>query len=98
MEHINKDITPKLIEKVTYDRMRKKKQNKKKNMNKYVLLLNLQKFSVVEQEKIDKFMLELDGTENKCECLFVCCLNCPISTFFFFFYLRSECLSLCSCS
>lgn len=53
-------------------------------MNKYVLLLNLQKFSVVEQEKIDKFMLELDGTENKCECLFVCCLNCPISTFFFF--------------
>ena len=28
-----------------------------------------QKFSVVEQEKIDKFMLELDGTENKCRCL-----------------------------
>lgn len=28
---------------------------------------SLQKFSVVEQEKIDKFMLELDGTENKCK-------------------------------
>lgn len=26
-----------------------------------------QKFSVVDQEKIDKFMLELDGTENKCK-------------------------------
>uniref|UniRef100_A0A8C9T9G8 Beta-enolase n=1 Tax=Scleropages formosus TaxID=113540 RepID=A0A8C9T9G8_SCLFO len=38
MEHVNKDIAPKLIEK---------------------------KFSVVEQEKIDQFMLELDGTENK---------------------------------
>ncbi|KAG7323534.1 hypothetical protein KOW79_013236 [Hemibagrus wyckioides] len=38
VDHVNKDIGPKLIE---------------------------QKFSVVEQEKIDKFMLELDGTENK---------------------------------
>ncbi|CAB1438476.1 unnamed protein product, partial [Pleuronectes platessa] len=38
VEHVNKNIAPKLIEK---------------------------KFSVVEQEKIDKFMLELDGTENK---------------------------------
>uniref|UniRef100_A0A3B4ZNP0 phosphopyruvate hydratase n=1 Tax=Stegastes partitus TaxID=144197 RepID=A0A3B4ZNP0_9TELE len=38
VEHVNKDIAPKLIEK---------------------------NFSVVEQEKIDKFMLELDGTENK---------------------------------
>uniref|UniRef100_A0A672FY41 Beta-enolase n=1 Tax=Salarias fasciatus TaxID=181472 RepID=A0A672FY41_SALFA len=38
VDHVNKDIAPKLIEK------------------------NL---SVVEQEKIDKFMLELDGTENK---------------------------------
>uniref|UniRef100_A0A8D3DZ08 Beta-enolase n=1 Tax=Scophthalmus maximus TaxID=52904 RepID=A0A8D3DZ08_SCOMX len=38
VDHVNKDIAPKLIEK---------------------------KFSVVEQEKIDKFMLELDGTENK---------------------------------
>uniref|UniRef100_A0A667ZEK0 Beta-enolase n=1 Tax=Myripristis murdjan TaxID=586833 RepID=A0A667ZEK0_9TELE len=38
VEHVNKDIAPKLIEK---------------------------KLSVVEQEKIDKFMLELDGTENK---------------------------------
>ncbi|KAB5515152.1 hypothetical protein PHYPO_G00250490 [Pangasianodon hypophthalmus] len=38
VDHVNKDIGPKLIEK---------------------------KFSVVEQEKIDKFMLELDGTENK---------------------------------
>lgn len=26
-----------------------------------------QKLSVVDQEKIDKFMIELDGTENKCE-------------------------------
>uniref|UniRef100_A0A668V497 Beta-enolase n=1 Tax=Oreochromis aureus TaxID=47969 RepID=A0A668V497_OREAU len=39
VDHVNKEIAPKLIEKV--------------------------KFSVVEQEKIDKFMLELDGTENK---------------------------------
>uniref|UniRef100_A0A8C6MFS5 Beta-enolase n=1 Tax=Nothobranchius furzeri TaxID=105023 RepID=A0A8C6MFS5_NOTFU len=38
VEHVNKEIAPKLIEK---------------------------KFSVVDQEKIDKFMLELDGTENK---------------------------------
>uniref|UniRef100_A0AAY4BQ58 phosphopyruvate hydratase n=1 Tax=Denticeps clupeoides TaxID=299321 RepID=A0AAY4BQ58_9TELE len=38
VDHVNKDIAPKLIEK---------------------------KLSVVEQEKIDKFMLELDGTENK---------------------------------
>uniref|UniRef100_A0A9J8CW23 Beta-enolase n=1 Tax=Cyprinus carpio carpio TaxID=630221 RepID=A0A9J8CW23_CYPCA len=38
VDHVNKEIAPKLIEK---------------------------KFSVVEQEKIDKFMLELDGTENK---------------------------------
>ncbi|XP_041926164.1 beta-enolase [Alosa sapidissima] len=38
VDHVNKDIAPKLIEK---------------------------KFSVVEQEKIDKFMIELDGTENK---------------------------------
>uniref|UniRef100_A0AAX7UC01 Beta-enolase n=1 Tax=Astatotilapia calliptera TaxID=8154 RepID=A0AAX7UC01_ASTCA len=38
VEHVNKEIAPKLIEK---------------------------KLSVVEQEKIDKFMLELDGTENK---------------------------------
>merc|ERR1712168_76206 len=38
VDHVNKDIAPKLIEK---------------------------NFSVVEQEKIDKFMLELDGTENK---------------------------------
>uniref|UniRef100_A0A8C2D7T5 phosphopyruvate hydratase n=1 Tax=Cyprinus carpio TaxID=7962 RepID=A0A8C2D7T5_CYPCA len=37
VDHVNKEIAPKLIE----------------------------KFSVVEQEKIDKFMLELDGTENK---------------------------------
>lgn len=26
-----------------------------------------QKLSVVDQEKVDKFMIELDGTENKCE-------------------------------
>uniref|UniRef100_A0A9J7ZVI8 Beta-enolase n=2 Tax=Cyprinus carpio TaxID=7962 RepID=A0A9J7ZVI8_CYPCA len=38
VDHVNKEIAPKLIEK---------------------------KFSVVDQEKIDKFMLELDGTENK---------------------------------
>uniref|UniRef100_A0A4W4FG46 Beta-enolase n=1 Tax=Electrophorus electricus TaxID=8005 RepID=A0A4W4FG46_ELEEL len=38
VDHVNKDIAPKLIEK---------------------------KVSVVEQEKIDKLMLELDGTENK---------------------------------
>uniref|UniRef100_A0A8C7IMK2 Beta-enolase n=1 Tax=Oncorhynchus kisutch TaxID=8019 RepID=A0A8C7IMK2_ONCKI len=38
VDHVNKDIAAKLIEK---------------------------KFSVVDQEKIDKFMLELDGTENK---------------------------------
>uniref|UniRef100_A0A673BBD8 Beta-enolase n=1 Tax=Sphaeramia orbicularis TaxID=375764 RepID=A0A673BBD8_9TELE len=38
VDHVNKDIAPKLIEK---------------------------NFSVIEQEKIDKFMLELDGTENK---------------------------------
>ncbi|KAF5885601.1 beta-enolase, partial [Clarias magur] len=38
VDHVNKEIGPRLIEK---------------------------KFSVVEQEKIDKFMLELDGTENK---------------------------------
>ncbi|XP_073731755.1 beta-enolase [Misgurnus anguillicaudatus] len=38
VDHVNKEIAPKLLEK---------------------------KFSVVEQEKIDKFMLELDGTENK---------------------------------
>uniref|UniRef100_A0A8B9HRD2 Beta-enolase n=1 Tax=Astyanax mexicanus TaxID=7994 RepID=A0A8B9HRD2_ASTMX len=38
VDHVNKDLAPKLIEK---------------------------KLSVVEQEKIDKFMLELDGTENK---------------------------------
>ncbi|XP_053542211.1 beta-enolase [Ictalurus punctatus] len=38
VDHVNKDIGPKLI---------------------------VKKFSVVEQEKIDKFMLELDGTENK---------------------------------
>uniref|UniRef100_A0A673GM92 Beta-enolase n=1 Tax=Sinocyclocheilus rhinocerous TaxID=307959 RepID=A0A673GM92_9TELE len=38
VDHVNKEIAPKLIEK---------------------------KLSVVEQEKIDKFMLELDGTENK---------------------------------
>lgn len=29
--------------------------------------LLFQKLSVVDQEKIDKFMIELDGTENKCE-------------------------------
>lgn len=28
-----------------------------------------QKISVVEQEKIDKLMIEMDGTENKCELL-----------------------------
>merc|ERR1712168_809725 len=38
VDHVNKDIAPKLIEK---------------------------NFSVVEQEKIDNWMLELDGTENK---------------------------------
>jgi enolase len=29
--------------------------------------LSLQKVNVVEQEKIDKLMIEMDGTENKCE-------------------------------
>lgn len=29
--------------------------------------LLFQKLSVVDQEKVDKFMIELDGTENKCE-------------------------------
>lgn len=29
--------------------------------------LSFQKLSVVDQEKVDKFMIELDGTENKCE-------------------------------
>ncbi|XP_053346936.1 beta-enolase isoform X1 [Clarias gariepinus] len=38
VDHVNKDIVPKLLE---------------------------QKLSVVDQEKIDKLMLELDGTENK---------------------------------
>lgn len=28
---------------------------------------SLQNINVVEQEKIDKLMLEMDGTENKCE-------------------------------
>ncbi|KAG7252001.1 hypothetical protein CRUP_012771, partial [Coryphaenoides rupestris] len=38
VDHVNKDIAPRLLEK---------------------------NFSVVDQEKIDQFMLELDGTENK---------------------------------
>lgn len=31
------------------------------------LFIPLQKLNVVDQEKIDKIMIELDGTENKCE-------------------------------
>lgn len=30
---------------------------------------SLQKLNVVEQEKIDNLMIEMDGTENKCEWL-----------------------------
>ncbi|KPP59516.1 beta-enolase-like, partial [Scleropages formosus] len=59
MEHVNKDIAPKLIEKGS-------------ESSSFLSLLirrcscpSKQKFSVVEQEKIDQFMLELDGTENK---------------------------------
>lgn len=32
-----------------------------------VLLLSLQNVNVVEQEKIDKLMLDMDGSENKCK-------------------------------
>lgn len=32
----------------------------------------LQNVNVVEQEKIDKLMLEMDGTENKCEWALCC--------------------------
>lgn len=28
-----------------------------------------QGISVVEQEKLDNMMIEMDGTENKCKCL-----------------------------
>lgn len=33
---------------------------------------SLQNVSVVEQEKIDKLMLEMDGTENKCKWALCC--------------------------
>lgn len=33
---------------------------------------SLQNVNVVEQEKIDKLMLEMDGTENKCEWALCC--------------------------
>lgn len=32
----------------------------------------LQNVNVVEQEKIDKLMLEMDGSENKCKCALCC--------------------------
>lgn len=32
-----------------------------------VMVLCLQGLSVVEQEKLDNLMLQLDGTENKCK-------------------------------
>lgn len=37
-----------------------------------VLVASLQNVNVVEQEKIDKLMLEMDGTENKCEWALCC--------------------------
>lgn len=40
-----------------------------------VLVASLQNVNVVEQEKIDKLMLEMDGTENKCEWAFCVALR-----------------------
>lgn len=37
-----------------------------------VCVASLQNVNVVEQEKIDKLMLEMDGTENKCEWALSC--------------------------
>lgn len=34
-----------------------------------ILLCQIQDVSVTEQEKIDKLMLDMDGTENKCKML-----------------------------
>lgn len=71
VDHVNKDIAPKLIEKVSAVVV--------EHgcifwcaLPPFVISACLvrhpaQKLSVVEQEKIDQFMLELDGTENKCE-------------------------------
>lgn len=36
-----------------------------------------QKVNVVEQEKIDRLMIEMDGTENKCELPGVTCAGLP---------------------
>lgn len=33
---------------------------------------SLQNVNVVEQEKIDKLMLEMDGSENKCKWVLCC--------------------------
>lgn len=37
-----------------------------------VLLLSLQNVNVVEQDKIDKLMLDMDGSENKCKWALCC--------------------------
>lgn len=37
-----------------------------------VLFLSLQNVNVVEQEKIDKLMLDMDGSENKCKWALCC--------------------------
>lgn len=39
---------------------------------KHFVCFPLQNVNVVEQEKIDKLMLEMDGTENKCEWALCC--------------------------
>ena len=39
----------------------------------------LQGLHVTDQEKVDNFMLKLDGTENKCSCLLCIFLHPPVA-------------------
>ncbi|KAK2111572.1 Beta-enolase, partial [Saguinus oedipus] len=73
VEHINKTLGPALLEKASEESCSLQPpprpllpQPSSASSPKYFhLILLLHKLSVVDQEKVDKFMIELDGTENK---------------------------------
>ena len=49
--------------------------------NSHVTWFLFQAISVVEQEKLDNLMIEMDGTENKCTIIYIAYVHLGVSQF-----------------
>lgn len=79
MSHVNDKIAPLFVGKVSgADEMISSSTDSLLAVVYAALLLCVQWLDLADQKAADKVMLELDGTDNKCEFIFTCIFKYPV--------------------